>query len=199
MGLFQIADLLFQMHCQSSAFVLSSQLLVLISCLSVGDYLLTFQCCTDGTWKFPGQGLNQSYTIAMAMPDPSCMCDLHHSSWQHWIPDPLSMARNRTCILMDTSWICFHCATMETPLLLFCLPLPVSIPICNFLVFSAQRSSFSSSNTGLVISFCFSEKLLISLSSLNEKLAVQSILDYRVFSFITLDIFCYSLLACNFC
>ena len=35
-------------------------------------------------------------------PDPSCVCNLHHSSWQCWILNPLSEARNRTCILMDT-------------------------------------------------------------------------------------------------
>ena len=31
------------------------------------------------------------------------ICDLYHSSWQSWILNPLSRARDRTCILMDTS------------------------------------------------------------------------------------------------
>ena len=31
--------------------------------------------------------------------------DLHHSSRQRGIPNPLRKARDRTCILMDTSWI----------------------------------------------------------------------------------------------
>ena len=35
-------------------------------------------------------------------------------SWQRWIPNPLSEARDQLCILMDTSWICFHCATTGT-------------------------------------------------------------------------------------
>ena len=30
---------------------------------------------------------------------------LHHSSRQCWIHNPLSGARDRTCILMDTSWV----------------------------------------------------------------------------------------------
>ena len=30
-------------------------------------------------------------------------------------PDPLSEARDQTHILMDTSQICFYCATMENP------------------------------------------------------------------------------------
>ena len=49
-------------------------------------------------------------TTATGMWDPSCICDLHHSSRQCWITDPLSKARDPTCILMDTSRIHFHCA-----------------------------------------------------------------------------------------
>ena len=47
------------------------------------------------------------------------VCDLHYSSRQCQIPDPLSEARDRTHILMDTSRICFHCATMGTLCFLF--------------------------------------------------------------------------------
>ena len=56
-----------------------------------------------------------AYTTASATPDPSHICDLHHSSWQCQIPDPLSEARDQICILTDTSQICFHCATAGTP------------------------------------------------------------------------------------
>ena len=31
--------------------------------------------------------------------------DLHHRSWQRWILNPLSKARDPTCIVMDTSWV----------------------------------------------------------------------------------------------
>ena len=47
------------------------------------------------------------YTTATAMPDLSCICDLHHSSWQHQILNPLNRARDQTSILMDTSWVCY--------------------------------------------------------------------------------------------
>ena len=47
----------------------------------------------------------QEYTIAT--PDPSHVCDLHHSPQQHRIPNPLTKARDRTHILMDTSWVCY--------------------------------------------------------------------------------------------
>ena len=40
---------------------------------------------------------------------------LHHSSRQHQIPDPLSKARDQTRTLMDTSCICFCCATTGSP------------------------------------------------------------------------------------
>ena len=47
--------------------------------------------------------------------DPSCVCNLHHSSQQCWILNPLSKARNRSHILMDTSRIHFCWATSGTP------------------------------------------------------------------------------------
>ena len=52
-----------------------------------------------------------AYIPATATRDPRCVCDLHHSSQQCRIPDPLSEAGDHTLILMDTSQIRFHCAT----------------------------------------------------------------------------------------
>ena len=45
-------------------------------------------------------------TTATATPDPSCVCDLLHSSWQCQILKPLIKVRDRTCVLMDP--ICIH-------------------------------------------------------------------------------------------
>ena len=56
-------------------------------------------------WKF----------TATATRDLSHDCDLHHSSWQCQILNPLDEARDRTYILMDTSQFPFHCATTGTP------------------------------------------------------------------------------------
>ena len=61
------------------------------------------------------------YTIATAMWDPSGVCDLHHSSQQHQILNPLIEAKDQTCSLMDTSWVFYHWATMGTPQNLFFL------------------------------------------------------------------------------
>ena len=58
-----------------------------------------------------------AYPTATATPDLSHVCDLDHSSRQHRILNPLSKARDRTPILMDTSQICFYCGTMGTPIL----------------------------------------------------------------------------------
>ena len=44
-----------------------------------------------------------AYATATAMLE-SCICNLHHSSWQRHILNSLSEARDQTCILMDTSW-----------------------------------------------------------------------------------------------
>ena len=54
-------------------------------------------------------------TTATAMPDPSCICDLHHSSWQCQIPYPLIEARDQTSILMDTSWFVSAALQWEIP------------------------------------------------------------------------------------
>ena len=52
--------------------------------------------------EIPRQGVELElqllpYTIATAMPDLSRVCDLHHSSRQLRIPDPLTKARDQTC------------------------------------------------------------------------------------------------------
>ena len=56
-----------------------------------------------------------AYTTATATPDPSCVCNPHHSSRQCRILNPLSEARDRTCHLTVPSWIHFCCTTMGTP------------------------------------------------------------------------------------
>ena len=48
-----------------------------------------------------------TYTTATATAtwDLTHVCDLHHSSLQRWILNPLSEARDRTHVLMDTSQV----------------------------------------------------------------------------------------------
>ena len=53
-----------------------------------------------------------AYARATAMPDPSRVYDLHHSSRQRQILNPLSKAKDQTRNLLVPSWICFCCTTM---------------------------------------------------------------------------------------
>jgi len=45
---------------------------------------------------------------AIATPDLSHVCDLHQSSQQHRIADPLSKARDGTRVLTDICQVCYH-------------------------------------------------------------------------------------------
>ena len=53
-----------------------------------------------------------AYTTATATPDPSHVCDPHHSLWQCWILNPLSDARDWACILIRR-------ATVRSPSYIF--------------------------------------------------------------------------------
>ena len=54
------------------------------------------------------------YARATAMPDQGHICDLHHTSWQHWILNPLIEARDQTRDLTVPSQIRFCWATTRT-------------------------------------------------------------------------------------
>ena len=56
-----------------------------------------------------------AYATATPDPDPSCVFDLHHSSQQRRILNPLSEARNQTRNHMVPSRIRFCCAMVGTP------------------------------------------------------------------------------------
>ena len=82
-----------------------------------------------------------AYATDTAMLDPSHICNLHHSSWQHRILNPLSKVRNWIHILMDISRFHYHWATMGThPTLTFFFFFLVTLH-CIFSV--AFMSSFS--------------------------------------------------------
>ena len=55
-----------------------------------------------------------SCATATAMQDPKSICDLHHSSRQCQILNPVIEARDQTCIIMDAGQIPLLCATMGT-------------------------------------------------------------------------------------
>ena len=57
-----------------------------------------------------------AYTTATATRDPSRVCNLHNSSQQRGILNPLREARDRTRNLMVPSRICIRCVTLGTPI-----------------------------------------------------------------------------------
>ena len=59
------------------------------------------------------------FAIAIATQNLSLICNLHHSSWQHRIINPLSEAKDRTCILMDTSQVVTTEPQQGTPLSIY--------------------------------------------------------------------------------
>ena len=89
---------------------------------SISPHFFLREGHTGSIWKFqvpwPGVELEPqllAYGTATAMKDLSPVCDLHHSSGQRWILNPLSIARDWTHILVDTSRVCYGWARMGTP------------------------------------------------------------------------------------
>ena len=56
--------------------------------------------------EVPRLGVKSELQLLAYTIDPSRICDLHHSSRQHQIFNPLSEARDRTRILMDPCRVC---------------------------------------------------------------------------------------------
>ena len=74
--------------------------------------------------EVPRQGVESelqlpTYAMATATWDLSLIFDLHRSSWQWWILNPLSEAMNQTCILVDSSRAHYCCAMVGTPGMLY--------------------------------------------------------------------------------
>ena len=62
-------------------------------------------------WATPGSYRNSQARSQIG----AAAAGLHHSSWQRQILNPQSKTRDRTHILMDTSWVCYCRAMTGTP------------------------------------------------------------------------------------
>ena len=82
------------------------------------------------------------YATATAPWYLSHVCDLHHSSRQHWILNPPREARDQTCVLMDTSEIHFRWATTGTPFFIFYFSLFLVIFVLFWLIISSSNISW---------------------------------------------------------
>ena len=67
--------------------------------------------------EIPRLGVKWELYTATATRDLSHIYDLHNSSHQCWILNPLIEARDRTCVPMDTTQVRYHWATRGTPIL----------------------------------------------------------------------------------
>ena len=90
----------------NDAFFLSNFFLLFI-------YFFVFLGPHLGHKKVPRLGVKSelrlpAYTTDTAMQDPSWDCELHHSSQQHWILNPLREARDPTRILVDPGQVGYH-------------------------------------------------------------------------------------------
>ena len=98
-----------------------------------------------------------AYTPAIAMCDLGQVCDLHHSSRQGWILNPLIKARDWTHILMVTSQVLNQWATRGTPSLLHFLKMGCVV----FFLLSFENSLHIVDNSSL--SYVF-QKYFLSVS-----------------------------------
>ena len=101
---------------------------------------------------------------------------LHHSSWQCQILNPLSEARDQTCVFMDTSWVHYCWATTGTPNKLFlktCLP--------NVWLFVAALQIVLSLSLSLPpsLSLSHSNTACIALSSLGSSSTTKSKIEWE--------------------
>ena len=78
-----------------------------------------------------------AYTTATTTWDLSLVCDLHHSSWQHRILNPLKEARDQTRNLIVPSRSCFRCVMLGTP------------PFASFYLLSQELISSFQSKLGI--------------------------------------------------
>ena len=70
-----------------------------------------------------------AYTTATAVPDLSQDMDLPHHSWRCQILNPLSKARDRTHVLMDTGQISFPLSHNRNSLFILLKNLPKGVPV----------------------------------------------------------------------
>ena len=75
---------------------------------------------THAAYEVPRLGVElrlqlPAYATATATQDPRSVCNLHHSSRQYQILNPLGKAKDRTCIRIDTSWVHYRWAMAGTP------------------------------------------------------------------------------------
>ena len=108
------------MLCQSLQYSKVTQLYIYLHSYNFFFCCCLFRAALAAYGDSQARGLiRATYITATATRNQSRVCDLHHSSLQCQILNPLSETRNRTLNLMVPSQICFHCAATGTPVFFF--------------------------------------------------------------------------------
>ena len=81
-------------------------LFIFIFCFFLGPHLWHMEVPRLGV-KLEQQMTAYARATAIQGLSLCCICNLHHSSWQHRILNPLNEARNQTCVLIDASQVCY--------------------------------------------------------------------------------------------
>ena len=117
-------------------------------------------------------------TAATAMQELSHICNLHDNSRQCRILNPLSKARDRTWVLVDTSWVRYFSATTGTPMFSF-------IGNCQIVFQSSCTILLFHQN---IESSCWSTSL--------PTLGAVSVLDFYHSTVVSHCLYCYLVLIC---
>ena len=102
---FIMTALCFIFNLHSWHVILSHLFSAILLCIYLFINLVFFRAAPMACGSSPARGLIGAVATS-----------LYHSSWQRWIGNPLSKARDRTCNLVVPSQICFCCATIGTPI-----------------------------------------------------------------------------------
>ena len=83
--------------------------------------------------------------------DLSSISNLHHSSRQRRILNPLRETRDLTRFLMDTSWVHYHCATVGNPSLVLLMLSNSGIYLGHCDIFFSKQLPRLGSNSNLYL------------------------------------------------
>ena len=107
--------MIYLMICFDTCFMCTWWKCIFPSCFFGGEWVLHPRHMEVPRLKADSELQLLACATATATPDQSCVCDLHHSSQQCQILNPLSKARDRPHVLMDTSQVSYCWVTAGAP------------------------------------------------------------------------------------
>ena len=112
-----------------------------------------------GHIRAPALGLHHSHMGSRLHPVTDTTACSNTRSLTHKVKDQTCKARDRTCILMDTSQVCYCCITTGTPIILY-----ISFPCC--IKYSRTAILVIHERSQRIIFICYGLNVYDSLKSL---------------------------------